>query len=123
MTAQPAQPVRDAALLAFVAVTAVDGAVTALRLGTADAWLTGVLAVVVYAALSWLARSGRTVSIWAVVVIMLINATRHLTLGAGEFMAESGHAVEGVLRLAAGGVLTWGALVVFRTRLRRDDHG
>ncbi|MUM77290.1 hypothetical protein GKC30_06565 [Pseudodesulfovibrio sp. F-1] len=119
---------RDLALALFVAVTAVEGLAHGLILNTPDAWTTGVLALVVFSALSWMARQGRPVPLWTVVLVMLITATRHLMAGAILLLAESdpaglGGTGTGILRLAAGAVLVWAGLTVFLGRHRQDDHG
>ncbi|MFH1913610.1 MAG: hypothetical protein ABIK45_04985 [Pseudomonadota bacterium] len=124
---------RDLALSLFVAVTAAEGLTHGLTLNTADAWTTGTLALIVFSALSWMARQGRPIPLWTVVVVMLVTATRHLMAGAIILTADpttansgltgEGMAGAGLIRLAAGAALVWAALVVFLSRHRRDDHG
>lgn len=114
---------RDAGLAAFVAVTVAEALITGLSRHTADAWTTGVLAVLVYSALAWLARQGRIIPLWAVVVIMLITGSRHLSVGLAEAFSSSGPALANLLRVAAGAVLAWGALAVFRSRSYPGDSG
>jgi hypothetical protein len=114
---------RDAALVLFVAVTAAEGAATGLRHGTPDAWATGVLAVLVYSALAWLARRGRFIALWATVVVMLVSASRHLMAGGAGMMSGRADLPTDLLRLAAGGALVWAALTVFSGRHRQDRDG
>ncbi|WP_285907480.1 hypothetical protein [Pseudodesulfovibrio pelocollis] len=121
---------RDLALVLFVAVTAAEGLAHGLTHNTTDAWTTGLLALVVFSALSWMARQGRPIPLWAVVVVMLVTATRHLVAGAIILTADpalAGPATEstaaGLIRLAAGAALIWAGLTVFVGRHRRDDHG
>ncbi|ADU61205.1 MAG: hypothetical protein KUA35_01050 [Pseudodesulfovibrio sp.] len=114
---------RDAGLAAFVAVTAAEALITGLARHSADAWTTGVLAVLVFSALAWLARQGRIIPLWAVVVIMLITGSRHLSVGLAGTFSTPGPALADLLRVAAGAVLAWGALAVFRSRSYRGDPG
>lgn len=114
---------RDAGLAAFVAVTVAEALVTGLHRHTADAWTTGVLAVLVYSALAWLARQGRIIPLWAVVVIMLITGSRHLSVGLAGTFSTPGPTLVDLLRVAAGAVLAWGALAVFRSRHDREAPG
>lgn len=120
---EPIMAGRDAGLAAFVAVTVAEALITGLARHTIDAWTTGVLAVLVYSALAWLARQGRIIPLWAVVVIMLITGSRHLSVGLAGVFSPSGPALADLLRVAAGAVLAWGALAVFRSRHQQDDHG
>jgi len=129
---------RDLALALFVAVTAVEGLAHGLTLNTPDAWTTGALALIVFSALSWMARQGRPIPLWTVVLVMLVTASRHLMAGTIILLAAPGPAGPdgsnlaaadlggtgaGLIRLAAGAALTWAGLTVFLGRHRRDDHG
>jgi hypothetical protein len=114
---------RDAALVLFVAVTAAEGAATGLRHDTPDAWATGVLAVLVYSALAWLARRGRVIAQWAVVVVMLVSASRHLMAGGTGMVSTPGDLPMDLVRLAAGAALVWAAFTVFPGRHRQDRDG
>jgi threonine/homoserine/homoserine lactone efflux protein len=116
-------PGRDAALIAFVAVTAVDSAARMVVDPAPGVATTAVLAVVVFATLAWLARSGRTAPLWAVMIIMLINATGYLVTGGNALAAAASDPAAPLLRLAGGVVLTWGAFALFRGRNQRSDNG
>jgi hypothetical protein len=113
---------RDAGLAAFVAVTVAEALITGFARHTADAWTTGALAVLVFSALAWLARHGRIIPLWAVVVVMLVTGSRHLSVGLAGTFSTPGPTLADLLRVAAGAVLAWGALAVFRSRCHQGNH-
>ena len=108
---------RRTVLLFFPAFKAVAAVVNGLAANTAEAWGIGILAVLVYSAISWFAWRGRIISIWAITVLMLFEASGLLLGSLAAFGEAPVRAVIGVLLTL---YLILGGLIVFSSRRNID---
>ncbi|MBG0790512.1 MAG: hypothetical protein H0S80_08470 [Desulfovibrionaceae bacterium] len=107
---------RDVVLAAFLLLKLAAVVIAGLTLGTAQAWAIGVLALAVYGVIAWFARSGRLISIWAITIIILYEASGALLTGVAQFKQAPGI---GLLGIAVAAYLLLGALSVFSGRHAR----
>jgi hypothetical protein len=104
---------RKHALVGFLLLKAVAVIVNGLVQGSAEVWGIGILALMVYAIIARFAQAGRTLSIWAVTLLMLYEAAGALLLAWSGLTNAPGLALIG---LAVAAYLIVGALAVFASR-------
>ena len=76
---------RDVALAVFLILKLVAVLVAGFSLGTVEVWTIGVLTLAVYGIIAWFALQRRTISIWAITIIMLYEGSGALLTGFDQF--------------------------------------
>lgn len=107
---------REVALIAFLLLKL--AAVTTAGLATDETrtWGLGILALVTYTVIAWFAWRGRVLSIWAITILMLYEASGALITGLEQF--NSAPAI-GVIGIVTAAYLVMGALMIFASRHAR----
>ena len=104
---------RDVALAAFLLLKLAAVVVSGLAMGDTRTWAVGCMALAVYGIIAWFAWQRRTLSIWAITIIMLYEGSGALLTGLARFDAAP---AVGVLGIAVAAYLILGALSVFSSR-------
>ncbi len=105
------------ALVGFLIVKALTVLTNGFVRASAEVWTVGVLALVVYGVIAWFAHKGRLVSIWAVVVLMLVEGADALVNAAGTLET---YPLLSLLEFIMAVYLIIAAYVVFAARRRRS---
>ena len=104
---------RRTVLLLFPVIKAVAAVVNGLTVNTIETWGIGILAVLTYSIISWFAYQGRLISVWAITVLMLFEASGLVLSSLAAFNETP---VPALLGLVLSVYLILGGLVVFASR-------
>ncbi|NDV18245.1 hypothetical protein GO013_02275 [Pseudodesulfovibrio sp. JC047] len=104
---------RQVVLVVFMVLKIIASIFSGVTVNSNEAWGIGLLAVLTYGVIAWLAYKRLVISIWAISIIMLYE-------GAGTLLTSWAYITSSpalaLLGLAVGAYLIFGGLVVFSSR-------
>lgn len=107
---------REVVLIVFLLLKLAAVITTALTVDAIEAWGIGILALLTYSVIAWFAYKRRTVSIWAITLIMLYEGSGALLTGIENF--DTAPAIGGIGFIVAV-YLVLGALTILSSRHTR----
>ncbi len=108
---------REVILVIFLLAKTAQSVIVGLAVNTNEVWGFGILALLVYLVLAWFTYQRQIISIWAISVLMLyeasgpfINTLKDLAAAPMDNMGM------GMATLIVSGYILYGALVIFQSR-------
>lgn len=107
-------------LIAFVAITGINGVLVGMAGETPNVWMTSIMAVMTYAVLALFTHKGYRIATIAMVFVMLFNGMGSLFESFRNLLVDPTHqTLMNVAALLAGAYMIVGALVLFQGRNRK----
>ncbi|WP_243544734.1 hypothetical protein [Pseudodesulfovibrio tunisiensis] len=108
---------REVVIVAFVAVSVINGIITVSQFGMDQAGLASALAVLVYAVLAFFTWKRQRLATWGLVILMLLNSVSSVMGALRNILADSSvEPFTNMLILITGSYFAYGALQLFQDR-------
>lgn len=108
---------RETILIFFLFAKTVSSVIVGRAINSNEAWGLGILALLVYLVLAWFTYKRQIISIWAISVIMLYEASGPF-INTLKILAATpmDNTIMSILTLIVSGYILYGALVIFQSR-------